>query len=209
MHFSEFYRYNVITKHLKLPIAGSKILDVGSNDGFILSSFDAPMRVAIDLEPVEKQYFPVWPSDACALPFADNSFDTVLAFDVLEHVPDDVALLREGIRVLQPGGVLWFSTPSLHFRLWPAILMKRANRAWGHVRDGYTPEILRQRMPAGTELITWEWNEPGFRNSYLIMRLTKMVSPGLARTIAQQVAQWDASRAKGNRGHLFGQIRKV
>jgi SAM-dependent methyltransferase len=207
MHFSEYYRYCVLTEELRLPIAGERVLDVGSNDGFILSTLGAPLRVATDIAPVPvvEQYSPVWVADACALPFAGESFDTVLAFDVLEHVPDDVALLREAWRVLRPGGSLWFSTPSIHFRLRPGFLMGRANRAWGHVREGYTPSLIEQRMPAGARLTIWDWDEPGFRASYVWLRLMREISPQMARGMAR----WDASRAEGARGHLYGRIRKA
>ena len=45
------------------------------------------------------------------LPFADASFDVVSAFDVLEHVVDAEAALKEIGRLLRPGGVLVGATP--------------------------------------------------------------------------------------------------
>ncbi len=48
---------------------------------------------------------------ALALPFANDSFDTVLATEVLEHVFMPERMLGEIGRVLRPGGVLILSTP--------------------------------------------------------------------------------------------------
>jgi 2-polyprenyl-6-hydroxyphenyl methylase/3-demethylubiquinone-9 3-methyltransferase len=44
------------------------------------------------------------------LPFADGSFDTVVAADVLEHLPDLPAAVNELARVLAPGGSFLFDT---------------------------------------------------------------------------------------------------
>jgi glycosyltransferase involved in cell wall biosynthesis len=49
--------------------------------------------------------------DVMNLSFAEGSFDRILSFDVLEHVPDPYRAVREFYRVLKPGGVLIFSVP--------------------------------------------------------------------------------------------------
>lgn len=49
--------------------------------------------------------------DMTNLSFASASFDTILSFDVLEHVADDIAAFRECYRCLKPGGTLLFTAP--------------------------------------------------------------------------------------------------
>ncbi len=51
-------------------------------------------------------------ADGTNLPFADASFDRVIASEVLEHVPDDLRIMAELNRVLAPGGRLAVTVPA-------------------------------------------------------------------------------------------------
>jgi ubiquinone/menaquinone biosynthesis C-methylase UbiE len=50
-------------------------------------------------------------SDIIAIPTEDGSFDAVLCTEVLEHIPDPVAALKEFSRILRPGGELILTAP--------------------------------------------------------------------------------------------------
>ena len=76
-------------------------------------------------------------ADAVDLPFADRTFDIATALDVIEHLDDDYAALKEMWRVMRPGGILIVSVPAYRFlwTYWDDIL--------GH-RRRYTTQMLRE-----------------------------------------------------------------
>lgn len=51
-------------------------------------------------------------SEGAAIPVDDHSADCVMSFTVLEHVPDQMASLREMHRILRPGGRLILTVPN-------------------------------------------------------------------------------------------------
>jgi len=53
-----------------------------------------------------------------ALPFPDDYFDGVILSEILEHIDDDVAGLREVRRVLKPGGVVAITVPHANYPFW-------------------------------------------------------------------------------------------
>ncbi len=69
------------------------------------------------------------------IPLADNSVDSAICTEVLEHCPDPSSVLKEIFRVLRPGGVLFLSVPFL----WP--LHEVPN---DHYR--YTPFALKRHL---------------------------------------------------------------
>lgn len=61
---------------------------------------------------------PLHNADFYNLPYAANSFDAVIASEILEHLHDDVAALREAYRVLKPGGVVAITVPHANYPFW-------------------------------------------------------------------------------------------
>jgi len=54
---------------------------------------------------------------ATAIPFPDNTFDTAVAWEVIEHIPknQEVKMFAETCRVLKPKGIFYLSTPNRNF----------------------------------------------------------------------------------------------
>lgn len=85
-------------------------------------------------------------ADAVDLPF-DDEFDVVGTFDVLEHVDDDAAALRQLASVLRPGGGLIATVP-LYGWLW-----SRADDYGGHRRRYTTRAIESRVLSAGFSIL--------------------------------------------------------
>ncbi len=96
------------------------VLDVGCGDGHFVRMLCAePLDVGLDpagwavWEAKERgSYRALLQGSATTIPFADESFQTVLSNCVLEHIPDLEAALAEIARVLRPGGRLVTTVPS-------------------------------------------------------------------------------------------------
>lgn len=86
--------------------------------------------------------------DALAMPFPDASFDHVIAAEVLEHIPNDVAAIAEIVRVLRPGGFAAVTVPSfLPERICWALSEEYHTAPGGHVRI-YTLAELKAKLKA-------------------------------------------------------------
>jgi len=115
------------------PQPGDRVLDLGSAAGAMahyLSTFGCD-AVGVDSSELGVEHARVrYPdlrfevADVAALPFADETFDKVVAADLTEHLDDDTfrAMLAESFRVLAPGGTLSIHTPN------PGHLIERLKR---------------------------------------------------------------------------------
>jgi ubiquinone/menaquinone biosynthesis C-methylase UbiE len=74
--------------------------------------------------------------DVTRLPFADASFDKLICSEVLEHLDDDAAAVREIARVLKPGGVCAVTVPNADYPpLWDPLNYGRERLGLGHFRN--------------------------------------------------------------------------
>ncbi len=135
------------------PEAPLKILDVGCGTGAnleMLAEFGDSAGVDISSEAlsfcVERGLKKVKQGAAEALPFDDGSFDLVTGLDVVEHLDDDLAGLKEMRRVLRPGGLALVFVPAFMF-LWGV------QDDISHHRRRYTNDQIKGQMrKAGFEV---------------------------------------------------------
>jgi SAM-dependent methyltransferase len=125
----------VLDRVASLVPAKRALLDIGCGSGFVLSlaleggwqavrgvepSADAVDHASADIRAL------IEPEMMRPGLFAAESFDAVTLFQVLDHMPDPLALLRECYRILSPGG---------------AIV------AFNHNVRAYSARVLRERSP--------------------------------------------------------------
>ena len=137
---------------------GADTLEIGTGTGGMLHALlERGLRArGVEINPAliaeSRQWFgelPIRAVSGVELPFPDASFDLVLSFDVLEHIRDSDAHLREVSRVLRPGGRYLVQTPSK----WPNTVFEtirwRSATRW---RDDHcalhTPGQLHRRLEA-------------------------------------------------------------
>jgi SAM-dependent methyltransferase len=86
--------------------------------------------------------------DALHLPFADATFDRIIAAEVLEHIPDDQTALAELARVLKPGGRIAVTVPArFPERINWALDSEYHDFPGGHIRI-YSQAVLEDRLTA-------------------------------------------------------------
>lgn len=102
------------------PARGASYLDVGSGTGALLRN----VRQRFEVTPFACDYTDRWMKvegqkvqiadlDRDRLPYEDGQFALVTCVEVIEHVENFRAVIREVYRILRPGGMAVFSTPNV------------------------------------------------------------------------------------------------
>jgi SAM-dependent methyltransferase len=146
LEFSAVSNLRVVNAHSELPVLASQQLEGGSN------------LVCSNLE---------------ELGLASNSFDAIVAGDILQTVPNDRLALRELRRVLKDGGLLCLTVPA-----YPSLWGEK-DEAQGHQRR-YTASELRRKL-----------NNSGFE----VSRVSYLVASGFLPAVVERVARNIFSRS--------------
>lgn len=141
--------------NLSKPI--TRILEIGSSGGFLLNdlrrAFPAAMIVGSDVAPGalaeiarEQPGTPLIQLDILACPLPAESFDAIVALNVLEHIEDDREALLQMARLLRPGGVILLEVPA------GPLLYDAYDRQLHHFRRYRMSELTEKVAGAGLKL---------------------------------------------------------
>jgi len=120
-------RARIIFENLNLK-GNEKVLEIGCGRGFYLKTLIDiwPMLevVGVDLNErylslakkfIRNDKVKLLKADATNLPFANKTFDRIIASEVLEHIRDDEKAISEMYRVLRPGGIAIVTVPNRNY----------------------------------------------------------------------------------------------
>jgi len=157
---------------------GSWVLDAGSGSAPFRRFFEHVHYETADHLKNPYAYFPpTYICDLSSIPVDDGSYDMVICTQVLEHVPDPVAVLKELARILKDNGVLMLSAPLFFEEHEGPYDFFRYTR-WG---------FLRLAVEAGLEVKEIKWVE-GYHAT--LAHQLSIAAQSLAPSHLTKISRW-------------------
>jgi SAM-dependent methyltransferase len=193
-------------------VAPLRLLDAGCGDGNNLAALRtivaklerAATIVGVDYNTLrlararDRAQVPALKADLSRLPFPAGGFDIILCNHVIEHIPDDVAVLRELARVLAPSGLLLVGVPNegcFIAQVRNHVFQRGILRTTDHVHFHTAESLLRRLATAGLVPLGPVQREsfylPHLRAN-LILRETRF-----GRSLLEWLASWMPSQSAG------------
>ena len=194
-------RLGLIRRYVSLE--GERILDIGCGIGtFVrrLNQFSADVYgVDVDSERV-RQGAAHLPNLSLAvgehLPFANETFGVILLHEVIEHVQDDVATLREATRVLRLGGHICIFCPNRFYPFETHGIYWGQKYLFGNMPlVNWLPNPLRNRLVPHARAYTSAGLQRLYRDLPLKSVAATVIYPGFDHIIARRNLAGHALRA--------------
>lgn len=201
-----------------VPLAGRRVLDLGCGLGEYVRAFERHGAEAYGCDIEQPRLVQarargtsnVVVAAGEALPFGDGSLDVVVLNEVIEHVQDDRATMREVSRVLAPGGVAVIYAPN---RLYPfethGVYLGR-RYVFGNIPlVNWLPNIVRNRLVPHARAYTSKGIERVSKQQGLRLVHHSYVYPGFDNIAARvpmvaRLLRWSCYRAEDSALRRFG-----
>lgn len=155
---------SVEAKHLSKIKLERPILDIGCGWGEFAEAFGKKIDMGIDIAPRDLyvaakggMYKNLTLADARCLPFANNSYSSIISISTFEHIPNINKLLKEMYRVLKPGGILAITmeTEDVEANTFYRPLFRKIglNSLSNFLQNAYNSKFHRHNLPPKEEWI--------------------------------------------------------
>lgn len=179
------------------PMVSGNLLEVGCGEGRGVEVLLEKVESYLGLDKIEevitslKAKFPKVAFQQAVIPpfhnIASDTYDTVVSFQVIEHIEDDKLFLEEIYRVLKPGGKAIISTPNIRHTL--------SRNPW-HIREYTAKELIKlsegifdkvNAMGIGGNDKVWSYHEENRKSVNKIMRFDVL---NLQHKLPAAVLRW-------------------
>ena len=188
-----------------LPEAPAVVADLGCSTGYLLEDLrrERPKAQLIGVDVVAAGLVKAHETvpeaalllaDVCDLPLPDDSLDAAVSANMLEHVEDDVAALREVHRILQPGGTAAFVVP------YGARLLDYYDDFLGHHRRYGRNELAGKARKVGLEVVRVDHlGQLLYPPFWLVKKRNRLLRGGLDAEALQEQVQHDIDATSNSR----------
>ena len=136
------FQRSLLAYHRAAELAEGDILEIGTGTGYGVEIIapKATRYITVDKQlptaPIQLENVEYYEMEVPSIGFENSAFDSVVSFQVIEHIEEDIHFIREVSRVLRPGGEFIVSTPNAPMSL--------TRNPW-HVRE-YNADELRNLL---------------------------------------------------------------
>ena len=209
MRFGTYYRYAIVKK-LKLTNfirLTDSVLDIGCYDGMFLQSLIVKERIGMDLIAIKQKNIHIIKASAEYFPFRGDSIDVMTAFDVLEHIQDQIRLIRQVNAILKRQGLFIFTVPYEKEKIFPKFLNNWLNFSrWGHKRVGYNQDSLKKLFKGDWNMKVLYWNTALSNILYFPLQLLWKLFQRFTKLIINKIIEIEYMKTKKSslpQGHFI------
>lgn len=189
-----------LARHLR--IVTGHVIDLGCGTApykhDILGVADSYIGVDWKNTPHDQSGIDIFADLSVRLPFDDNGADTVVSFQVLEHVPEPVHFLSECFRLLKPGGRILVTTPfmwQVHETPHDYYRYTRYGLEYLLKKTGFS-EIEVQELTGFWQMFVLKFNYHTARFAFGPIRLLLIPVWWFGQIIAPSLDKWDRDPAE-------------